>query len=233
MRRMTRLHITVEGQAEEEFVKESLSPYLAKFNVFADARCVLTSKDKRRTYRGGLVSYEKAKADILTWMREDANPDAIFTTMFDFYALPSTFPNYSGAREKTDPYDRVSALEKAFEDDIKDLRFIPYIQLHEFESLLFSKPEELKIEYFAHDKEIEKMIQMLKDKNGNPELINDNKHSAPSKRIIQLIPEYEHNKVTVGAPVVGLIGIEHLKKTCRHFGDWIARLERLSVEENN
>ena len=38
---------SAEGQTEERFVKEVLSPFLSEQAVWADSRCVLTSKDKR------------------------------------------------------------------------------------------------------------------------------------------------------------------------------------------
>ena len=39
-----RLNFIVEGQTEEAFVKQILSPYLAGFEVWVQARCVLTSR---------------------------------------------------------------------------------------------------------------------------------------------------------------------------------------------
>ncbi|MCI5224896.1 MAG: DUF4276 family protein, partial [Candidatus Electrothrix sp. AR4] len=73
---MIRLHVTAEGQTEQTFTKKILAPHLAGFNVFVDARCVLTSKDKRaaREYRGGLLGYERAKKDIRAWLKEDKHP---------------------------------------------------------------------------------------------------------------------------------------------------------------
>ena len=111
-----RLLVTAEGQTEQKFVRDVLAPHLSLFNVYASARCVLTSKDKKahREYRGGLLNYEKAKQDILTWMKEDANPDCRFTTMFDLYALPKDFPGYMQASRLDDPYERVRHLEDAF-----------------------------------------------------------------------------------------------------------------------
>lgn len=226
MRKFTRLNITAEGQTEERFVKDTLSLHLGKFNISTDVRCVLTSKDKKKCYRGGLISYAKAKSDISMWLKEDNNIEARFTTMFDLYALPYDFPKYEESKKIIDAYDRVEFLEKAFAQDIQDSRFVPYIQLHEFESLIFSKPEELEIEYFKHYKEINKLKQIAIEK-GNPELINDNPETAPSKRIIKLIPEYECNKVSVGASIVRIIGIDFLKKSCKHFNDWIIKLENL------
>ncbi|MBK8383763.1 MAG: DUF4276 family protein [Ignavibacteria bacterium] len=37
------------------------------------------------------------------------------------------------------PVERVEFLEKSCSEDINELRYIPYIQLHEFEGLLFTK----------------------------------------------------------------------------------------------
>lgn len=95
---MKRLHITAEGQTEEYFVKNTLTYYLGDYNISTDVRCVLTSKDKHRRdiiYRGGLVNYDKAKNDIVQWLKEEKNNnDVFFTTMFDLYALPHDFPDF-------------------------------------------------------------------------------------------------------------------------------------------
>lgn len=221
-----RLNITAEGQTEERFVKQTLSGYLGHFNISTDVRNVLTSKDKKKCYRGGLISYEKAKKDILTWLKEDNNSEARFTTMFDLYALPKDFPGYNESQKITEAYKKVEFLETAFKEDVNDKRFIPYIQLHEFEALLLSKPQELELEYFEHAKAIKNLIKIVEEK-GNPELINDDPDTAPSKRIIKLIPEYECNKVSVGASIAGIIGIEWLKEKCKHFNEWLLKLEQL------
>lgn len=232
MNRQIRLHITAEGQSEERFAKDTLVNHLSVFNVFPDVRCVLTSKDKHKKYRGGLISYQKAKSDIQNWLASDANTDARFTTMFDLYALPNDFPGFEEAFTKKNPYEKIEVLEQALFADINDTRFIPYIQLHEFEALLFSKPSMLELEYFDHEKELKQLGKILVSFDNNPELINDNPETAPSKRIIKLIPEYEGNKVNVGAIIASLIGIEHLRKSCRHFNEWLIKLENLSLNND-
>jgi len=226
MKKFKRLNITAEGQTEERFVKQTLSAHLGNFNISTDVRCVLTSKDKKKCYRGGLISYTKAKNDILTWLKEDNNPNVRFTSMFDLYALPNDFPNFEASKKISDAYKRVEFLESEFAKDINDYRFIPYIQLYEFETLLLSKPEELEVEYFEHSQAINKLKTIL-NQIGNPELINDNPETAPSKLIIKLIPEYECNKVSAGATIAGLIGIDWLKNNCKHFNDWILKLENI------
>jgi hypothetical protein len=222
---LIRLHVTAEGQTEQAFVKLILSSHLVHSNVMADSRSVLTSKDKKaaKEYRGGLISYQKAKADIQTWMKEDHHPECRFTTMFDLYALPDDFPGYAEAKLKTDPYEKVRILEDALGKDINNRRFIPYIQLHEFEALVLANPQQLDWEYLEHDGPIGRLVKMVKDQ--NPELINDSPETAPSKRILKEIPEYD--KVTAGVSVVDKIGLPLLRQKCAHFSAWISVLEQL------
>jgi hypothetical protein len=224
---MIRLYVTAEGQTEQRFVSQILAPYLAQFHVFARARCVMTSKNKRaaKTYRGGLLSYQKAKADILTWFKEDTHSECRFTTMFDLYRLPDDFPCYNKAKKETDPYRRVQLLEDALMQDLKESRFIPYIQLYEFESLIFADPQKLEFEYLEHDIQIARLVKMVG--NTNPELINDNPETAPSKRIIREIPEYD--KLSGGISILDKIGLHAIRSKCRHFNDWLTTLERLSL----
>ena len=223
---MIRLHITTEGQTEQRFGDSVLQPHLAELNVFSDARCVLTSKDRKATkeYRGGLVTYEKAKKDIQAWLKEDKSDKCRFTTMFDLYALPNDFPGYADAMKKTDKYERVRFLEEKMAADIGDCRFIPYIQLHEFEALIFADPQQLDWEYLEHDQAIARLTAMVADK--NPELINDTPETAPSKRILKEIPEYD--KVTAGVAVAEKIGLQPLRAKCKHFDEWVSLLENLA-----
>lgn len=222
---MIRLHVTAEGQTEQNFVKEVLAPHLATKDIFIDARCVLTSKDKRagKIYRGGMTCYQKAKADILTWIKQDDKTDCRFTTMFDLYALPEDFPGYSASIMLVDPYKRVAALEAALQADINDYRFVPYIQLHEFEALILAEPSALDWEYLEHEAAIASLVSMVGAQ--NPELINCGRETAPSKRILSKIKEYD--KVTSGVSVAKKIGLATLKLRCRHFDQWLTCMENL------
>ena len=223
---MIYLHITAEGQTEQNFARRILTPHLAKLNVFVDARCVLTSKDKRtsREYRGGLSHYGKAQKDIQDWLKEDSRAECRFTTMFDLYALPVDFPGYAETTQNGDPYDRVRFLEEKLEESVNDRRFIPYIQLHEFEALILAAPHNLDLVYLEHDTQIENLVSMMEGQ--NPELINEGSETAPSKRILKHIPEYK--KETAGVAVAKRIGLPTLRAKCRHFNEWLSRLEQLS-----
>lgn len=223
---MIRLHITAEGQTELNFAKKVLAPHLAQFNVFVYPRSVLTSKDKRTAteFRGGLLSYHRAKNDIQMWIKECGKAECRFTTMFDLYGLPRDFPAYAVAIQNKDPYERVRLLEEGLERDIGDERFFSYIQLHEFEALILASPQTLDWEYLEHETPIANLVSMVGEQ--NPELINDGIETAPSKRILKQIPEYD--KVTAGVAITKEIGLQMLRKKCSHFGDSLSRLEKLA-----
>ena len=52
--------------------------------------------------------------------------------------------------------------------------------------------------------------------------------TAPSKRIEALVPGYQ--KPVMGTLAAQEIGLQTMREACPHFGQWIARLERLPVE---
>jgi len=223
-----RLHLVVEGWTEKRFVDGVLAEHLAQHGVFADARCVLTSRDGARWRRGGLGDYKKPKCDLILWMKQEArNRDVRFSTMFDLYALPDEFPGYTEARVCRDPYDRVRRIEAAMARDIDHPGFIPYIQLHEFEALILVDPGKLGLEFLGRERAIENLIAASQGQ--QPEMIDDGHESAPSKRIIKEIPEYAYMKGSVGPTVVKHIGLSVLRGACPHFDEWIAALESLGT----
>ena len=151
---------------------------------------------------------------------------ARFTTAFDFYGLPSDFPGYEEAQAASDPYEKVRVLEAALRDDIGDWKFIPYLQLHEFETLLLSEPGQLAA-HFTDDQARVQTLVAIADRISNPELINEGPDTAPSKRIIAEIPEYAGMKPSAGPIVTERIGLANLRARCRHFGEWIGQLGRV------
>lgn len=222
-----RLNFTVEGTTEETFVNQVLVPHLADSSVWACARRVLTKRKQSRSFRGGMTTYVKAKNDIERWMKEDQNPYAFFTTMFDLYALPNDFPGYGDAKAITDPWTKVAKIEEEFRNEINDQRFIPYIQLYEFEALLFSDPEKFNVEYPDRVTEIKKLNDIV-ESSGGPETIDDGPETAPSKRIIREIPEYKGMKASAGPIIAAKIGLNTLRAKCPHFKEWLNKLENLT-----
>ena len=228
--RMKIIHVLCEGQTELGFVENVLKPYLIA-NGVAAVKGVLVFTSRKENACGGVVSFQKVVNDISIMMKSNENNDSerhIFTTMFDLYALPGNFPGYEDSRCIINKYNRVAAVEKAFAECIGSDRFIPYIQLHEFEALVLCGLDFLKDLYKGRDKQIEQLKSDL-EKVGNPELVNDKPETAPSKRIIQAVEGgkkklYNYDKPKSGKFVTLNVGMDVLRAHCHHFDEWIGKL---------
>ncbi len=226
------IHVLCEGQTEQGFVDKVLKHYLLenRSNGIIAVKSVIvgTGKDSR----GGLSTYAHVKNDLDTMMLH--NPDNeherhLFTTMFDLYALPNDFPEYATAMKIADRYLCVTALEKAHANDVGSDRFIPYIQLHEFEALVFCGIKYLTDLYPECKQQCRKLEADLANV-GNPELINNSPATAPSKRLINAIENgpktrYKYNKPRTGKYVTIKVGIPELRTRCPHFNEWIQKLQ--------
>lgn len=225
--KVTRVNLVVEGPTEETFIKRVLSPFLASNGIFVVSRSVQTS---RTGGRGGLSNYILVKNDILNWLKQDT--DAYVSTMFDLYALPKSFPGWSTSQEQSDPYKKAESIETELKNDINHDKFIPHIQLYEFEGLLFSDIDKIDL------------CMSLKNQNGQvsnlrksvssfstPEHINDNYTTAPSRRLKSFYPGYD--KVLFGSLISEDIGIATIMNKCKHFSCWVNTLKDLGPSVGN
>ena len=220
-----RLYITVEGQTEKDFADRLLKPHLASYSIDVRPRVVVTNRKMGK--RGGILDFDKIRGDLGRLMKQDRQPETRFTTMVDLHALPTAFPGWGEARKQNRPGDKVGVLETALEKEIGDTRFLPFIQLHEFEALLYCDLSELQHRIADSQPGISALQREVQDL--EPEEINEGSSTAPSKRIIRHVPIYERNKVRVGAPAAAAIGLPKLRLKCPHFGAWITKLEMLSI----
>ena len=222
------LHILCEGPTEQGFADTVLKPYLMEQGITA-VKSVSVMTNKKLSITGGLRSYTQVKQDldILIHSHPDQGYERhLFTTMFDLYALPPDFPEYGTCKKIHDKYSQVESLEKAFGTAVGSERFIPYIQLHEFEALIFCGIDFLLDLYPRSDKQCHALKTILSNVR-SPELINDKPETAPSKRIIREIEEkgnYSYNKPKTGKYVTEKVGIDNLRAKCPHFDKWIARI---------
>ena len=115
--------------------------------------------------------------------------------------------------------EQIEVMQQCIAADIDDKRFIPYIQLHEFEALLFSS--NIGFETFFSDKESEQTLRIVEEFD-NPEEINSGKETAPSKRILAIKPAYD--KVLEGNLIALQIGLPRLLSRCPRFREWVNRL---------
>lgn len=224
---MKRIYCVTEGQTETNFVKRILSPYFSSFDTIILPATVITSIDKRggRMYKGGMLTYQKAELTIhncLNYTKKDKN--VFVTTMFDYYRLPKDTPGFSDAHKRQDPYRAVDVIETEMckHENLERNVFFPYIQLHEFEALIFSNLSGLAEKYFdCNIQPLIKCLEIIK----NPELINNGCETAPSKRILKCIPHFD--KATTGIDVLAMIALDDIRSHCSHFNDWICKLENL------
>ena len=224
---MARLYLFAEGVTEETFADTLLKPHLAAHGVYLHHPVRIAHARKRgRIHRGGGRNYEPMKNDIRRLLSQEKDGDVFFTTMIDLYALPARFPRRDEAEGlRHDPRQRVGFLEQAFGEDINDRRFLPYIQLHEYEALLFSDPSGFRYFYGHHEAQLA-ALQAIAASHSSPELIDDGPHSAPSKRIEAQFPDYA--KPLMGPEIAAWIGLEAMRSKCPHFHAWVSRLEGLA-----
>ena len=230
---MTRLYIFVEGQTEQTFGDTVLKKHLAAHGVYVQ-RPVLIAHARRRgvVHRGGGRRYSPMKDDILRFLKQDKNPDVFFTTMIDLYALPMDFPGTDEAEKlRHSPRDRVKKLEECFAADLADphgrpTRFIPHIQLHEYEAILFCRPSCFSSFFENCSKQIE-ILEKITHDHKSPELIDDGEQTAPSKRISACFPDYPGAKTVAGPQIAEVIGLDAIRQQCPHFDAWLTKLESL------
>jgi hypothetical protein len=153
--------------------------------------------------------------------------------MFDFYALGLDFPNRRHAQGRT-PGERATHVQEgmmtALLPDLGSNRlrsFVPYIQMHEFEALMFSDPLMLA-DTLYHPDLAPDFQAILNSVGGDPEAINDAPDTAPSKRIATLIPGYD--KILCGNLVADVIGLDKLRTSCSHFNAWLLRIEAVAKQ---
>lgn len=213
---MRAIYIIAEGQTEEEFINEILRPYLNRFEIY-DVRAILMETSPG--YKGGDVSYPRFKYNVELLLKQET--DVIVTSLIDYYKLDTGFPNFNESIRIVDKLKRMEFLEGSIGNDIQNRRFLPYIQLHEFEGLLFSS--DLGFDYLPGIPlpNISK-LKTLVNQYDNPELINDGEETAPSKRLIKLIPGYQ--KTLHGPIIADEISIDVILRKCLRFNEWVKKL---------
>lgn len=214
--KMRGIYIIVEGQTEEEFIYTSLRPYLNRFEIY-DVRAILLETSPG--HKGGDLKYSRYISNIKNLLKRES--DIIVSSLIDFFRLQTDFPQYDKAQKIVNKQERVRFLEEAITEKIGNPRFLPYIQLHEFEGLLFS--DEKGIDYIPNIPPANKKILTdVINKHPNPELLNDGNETAPSKRLSKLIPGYR--KTLHGPLIAEEIGIPLIIEKCPRFNEWIKKI---------
>lgn len=204
---MIRLAVSVEGETEEEFVNESLAPHLRQNGVFLTP--VLIGRARRPVRGGGNVSIDR----LVQEMRHLSKSFDAVTSLVDFYGF-----RRKGSKLPNDLVEEIRSRTSQFDEG----SLLPYVQLHEFEGLLFSNVEAF-VQVLPDAPVAE--LKSIRSKFATPEDINDDPNTAPSKRIQTLIPSY---RKTLHGPLLALeIGLDAIRSECPRFDAWLGQLEAL------
>ena len=213
---MTRLAVSVEGQTEEEFVKQVLADHLRASRV--ESTPIVLGR-ARRGGRGGNVSSDRLVSEMATLYHSFD----VVTSLVDFY----------GFRDKGDR--TVQELETHLLGEIAERighawderKVVPYVQRHEFEGLLFSDVDPFATQ-IGFPRGCAAQLRAVREQFATPEDINDDPLTAPSKRIAGIIPRY--GKVLHGPIVAREIGLDTIRAECPRFNAWMTLLESLGAE---
>lgn len=217
---MTRVYLVVEGQTEEAFVRELLTPHYARIGIYLTPIIISTSPG----YKGGVVSYAKVKPQLQRLCKQDAR--AYVTTLFDLYALPGDFPGKSSVDYPGmgSGHQKSAFLEIQLAHDINLANFIPNLMVHEFETLLFAQPE--KFGEWTDDETVVRTLSAVTQAYATPEDINNSPQTAPSKRVLAVMSSYQ--KTFHGPLIACEIGLDAMRDACPHFHAWLQKLEALA-----
>lgn len=200
---MVNVWISIEGSTEERFVTTLLDPHFSPMGIYL-----------RPVNMEGNVTLQRVAREIKVL----ANNSGYVTTMYDFY----------GFKDKNS-----NETKKSLEDKIKNYigdsniahKVFPYIQMYEFEGLLFSSPMAISNNIGATNSSVKVLSwaqSILDNFNNNPEAINDSRETAPSKRL----ERYTNYKKTINGPDIAKeIGLSQIRQKCAGFDTWITMIE--------
>lgn len=209
---MKNVYIYCEGQTEESFINEVLYPYFFDAGIVVRPIICATKRTPRVKYKGGVSDYAKIRKELTIICKQ--HPHEHVTTMFDYYAMPDNTPGLD--REEPDIHERILQIERTINADIAQPNCSFHFMLHEFEGILFSKPESFSL---IADDNVVRSIQTIRESYPTPEHINNSRETAPSKRLEALLPNYA--KVRNGTLLSKDMGIDIIMDQCPHFKQWI------------
>ena len=201
--RMVNVWISVEGSTEERFTKSTLNDHFAPMGIFLHP-----------VNMGGNITLQRVSDDI----KKLAHRDGYVTTMYDFYGFKDKSPG-----ESKDSLE--AKIKHSIDNPNISHRVFPYIQMYEFEGLLFSSPMAISnhVDAIIPSAKVLGWAKGILDHFGNnPEKINDSQETAPSKRL----EKYTNYKKTIDGPNIAKeIGLFEIRQKCKGFNAWITMIE--------
>ncbi len=204
---MIQIAIWVEGETEEEFVKQSLTNSLRSMGIQPFPYLLM-----------GNVNVPRLSGE----MARSLESHHAVTSLVDFYGFQGKNPGES-ARELE--LRLLGAVRNNLRIVPDPLPLKPYVQRHEFEALLFSDVEIFGILNNVQSSAVDR-LRNVRENFATPEDINDSRLTAPSKRITDIIPSY--NKRVHGPLLAEEVGLDQIRTECPGFNEWLSWIESCS-----
>jgi hypothetical protein len=208
---MKRLVFIVEGDTEIILVQNLIVPYLINLGFSNEMHAQTIIMNRKQHKKGGVTGYPKFRNEV---SRTLAQSNVIIRSIIDFFRLPADFPSH------TFDSTRIHQIESAIHDDFdNNPDFLPYIQRHELEALMFSGREGFVL--VIDDEEKLAQIDQILENYPNPEDINNDPDTAPSKRLIRI---FGYDKTGDGELIFDMLGIDNMLQKCPRFTEWMKKL---------
>jgi hypothetical protein len=222
---MKHLYIIVEGETELEFIRRLLIPYFSNKGITIHMQAIAISIKGGGHGYNNIEHFKNTIEPLLSYKNEP-----IITTMIDYYGINSEkkMPNYNKCMQKNGTDVRIACMEQELNNQVQSVKpyqyFIPHIQKHELETLLFVNPQN---GFDLEDEKIKNDVIALANKHDNIEEINSTPEGAPSKRLTAIYQKHgsKYSKGADAIDIVELIGFANVLNRCSHFKSWIDKLE--------
>lgn len=224
---MKRVCVICEGQTEETFVRNVLAPSFYGLNLNLVAETIETSPG----HKGGALNYDRVKKHLKNTLNQRSAP--VVTTFFDFYRLDKRFPGFESTQALSDYKNKIDYLHTSLHQDVieavacEPYRFIPYIQAHEFEALLFS--DVLALTQVEEGwRRATPILQRVRASVSTPEEINDRPETKPAAHLERELQYPRFKKATHGPIAAMRIGLTKIESECPMFSTWLNTLRALT-----
>lgn len=210
---MIRVCIVCEGQTEVEFVKICLAPYLLNSQVIAYPSLLQSPSGN---HRGGRVTVER----LVKFISHQYHQTDRITTLVDFYGFQD-----SDGRNRAQLEAAILAFVAASTTGYDPRFVLPYVQMYEFEGLLFTSPDAFEWVEDGWSNETKFELEAVAQAFATPEEINNSRETAPSKRILKIFPEGTYSKTEHGPLIAESIGVDAIRAKCPAFNEWVGKLQ--------
>ena len=217
---MKHLYIIVEGPTELQFVNKILIPYFNNHGILSHIQGIPIDISGGGHGFNNIEHFKNSIKPVLNYKNEP-----IITTLIDYFRLnsESKLPGFIECSLKSSTNNKIQCLENKLYDIVQKIKpykyFIPYIQKHEMETLMFANPE---VGFSLENEKIRKAVIEICKQFSNIEDING--FNSPSKRLeaIYRSNNQTYEKIIDGIDLIApLTGIDMMLEKSPRFKNWV------------